>query len=176
MATLSATDGMRDRLVTLGQIGLVKRPRAAKAELAPVKAAAPPAKPAQSGLSRQAVHAIHRQQTEIVIADLRRLFPVVFCDPPVPFAIGFREQIRAATRTIISDRALRRAIGWWIDQAAYQQALAAGQIRHNLDGSASDCPTAQQIALARERLGMPPAPRPRPVLLPAEQRGRVKPR
>lgn len=181
MTTLSATVAMRDRWGNLGNIGMVKRSRAVKVLAKPVliEAATPPATPPQPLSRRQVrkqVKALHRQQTESVVADLRERYPALFCEPPVCFAIGFREQLRAATRTIISDRKLRRAIGWWVAQPSYLEALAAGQQRRNLDGTVSDYPTATHIALAREQLGLPPVPKPRPVLLPLEERARLKAR
>ena len=69
---------------------------------------------------------------------------------------------------------LTRAVGWWIDRREYQHALAAGRMRRNLDGSEAKPPTARQTAHARKRLGLRPTPRLRPVLLPPEERERLR--
>jgi hypothetical protein len=125
------------------------------------------------GLTREEVDAIHQQATDIVIPYLRARFAAVFCDPPVAFAIGFYAQLRAPTLTVIPKKKLKHAIRRWVERAAYQQALAEGQARHNLDGTVSGHPTAMQIAVAREWLGLPAQIRPRPVLLKRELRGKL---
>jgi hypothetical protein len=191
MTTLSATVAMRDRW---GSLGLVKRTQAVKrsARPAPVK----PARPAKRrgpaltiaagvtdllpgliglpelhiGLTAEAVAAIHQQETDIIIAELRARFPLAFTNPAVPFALGFRRRIRRATKASIPASKLCRAVRWWIAKPAYQAALAAGQQRRRLDGRPAQFPTVEQIALARERLGLMP----RPILLSREARAHLR--
>jgi hypothetical protein len=75
---------------------------------------------------------------------LRDLCPAVFCDPPVPLAIGIRlvlvellaGEVDAATIAVF----LRR----WTGRPAYWAALAAGEMRRDLDGQPAGEPTPEQ--------------------------------
>lgn len=132
--------------------------------------------------------ALHNAELDIILRYLRERFPKVFDDPAVPLAVGVREQLRARTSNVISKRRLDRVFSFWTQQPVYLEALASGQPRRNLDGTISDVPTSQAVAVARQQLAQPapvpatapapapvpataPAPPPRPVLLSREERG-----
>jgi sRNA-binding protein len=79
----------------------------------------------------------------------RRRWPQVFTKP-VPLAAGFSGQIKTTLRAegCLDRRAFGRAIHYWTIQGAYLRAVARGDMRHNLDGSAAGVPdeTARQEA------------------------------
>jgi sRNA-binding protein len=89
----------------------------------------------------------HREQ---LTEQLRQQYPAVFCDPPVPFAIGMYEQIRDASK--ISHRQLRRVMRWWVSQPAYLQSVVDGQVRRNLDGTPTSQPNEKEIDHATRKL------------------------
>lgn len=188
MRMLSATTAMQLRW---GKPGLVKRFRGAQtvelevvkpspaarrgARKAPVRLVQPePVEaapvPTKAPLSRRQLRNQRRAENDAIIQQLREMFPAGFTEPPVPLAVGLRQQLRAAIPPLATERKLRRAITWWCHSPAYLEAVAAGQERRNIDGTPSgDYPSAEHIAHARKRLGLPV----RPVLLPRELRGRA---
>lgn len=75
-------------------------------------------------------------------ADWRQRWPAAFTKP-VPLAVGFSGQMRAALRDegATFDRKLFGiAIDVWTKQGAYLRAMMRGEMRRNLDGSGAGFP------------------------------------
>ena len=137
--------------------------------------AAPSAKPAKGGAPVRPLsakkphlspeqHAVQTQQEkrEAKIAraaainalrvDLQAAYPAAFPTPPVPLAIGIITPLLQAMRDRHTGLTIRRFLGFWTTRTAYQQALAAGEPRRNLDGSLAGEPTAADREAAVGRL------------------------
>lgn len=85
-------------------------------------------------------------------ADWRRRWPAAFTKP-VPLAVGFSGQIKAALRAEgLFDREKGYAIHRWTMQSAYLRALEHGEMRRNLDGSEAGIPDDDARAKARALL------------------------
>lgn len=75
-------------------------------------------------------------------ADWRRRWPTAFTHP-VPLAVGFSGQMRAALRdegTTFDRKMFGTAICAWTEQGAYLRAVMRGEMRRNLDGSDAGFP------------------------------------
>jgi len=84
--------------------------------------------------------------------DLQAAYPAAFPTPPVPLAIGIITPLLQAMRDRHTGLTIRRFLGFWTTRTAYQQALAAGEPRRNLDGSLAGEPTAADREAAVGRL------------------------
>jgi hypothetical protein len=87
-----------------------------------------------------------------VLSELRRAFPRVFREPPVPLAIGTG---RAVVELLADDFAavdIRRALTIWTSQSSYLSALAAGGPRFDLFGEPAGEVSAEHQRLAAARL------------------------
>lgn len=77
-----------------------------------------------------------------LIAEWRERWPAAFTKP-VPLAVGFSGQIKAALRAEgkpMDRKSVGVAIHRWTMQGAYLRALARGEMRRNLDGSEAGLP------------------------------------
>ena len=75
---------------------------------------------------------------------LRERWPVVFCVPRVPLAIGIHKQVLEAAGGDINPVALGRFMRWWVRCPDYLDAVAHGEVRRNLDGSPAGEPDEPQ--------------------------------
>ena len=131
------------------------------------KPAAPPAPPRpspaeiaarkQANLKReqeaqQAALVRRRQQTSEVLLLLRTRWPQLF-NMPVPLATGI---VRAITAELGEARLptahLNRALKRWTNAPGYLAAVAAGEMRRNLDGTEAGVPDEAQRQFAAEIL------------------------
>jgi sRNA-binding protein len=79
---------------------------------------------------------------DAVLADWRTRWPQAFTKP-VPLAVGFSGQIKAALRAegkAPDRKTLGITIHQWTVQGAYLRAVARGEMRRNLDGSEAGVP------------------------------------
>ena len=88
----------------------------------------------------------------------------------VPLAIGITRAIQAELgEARLPAVALSRALHWWTQAPSYLVAVAAGRVRHNLDGTEAGVPDEAQREAAAEalrqhalrRAATEPRPRPR---------------
>src|SRR5271165_3127794 len=84
-------------------------------------------------------------------ADWRARWPAVFAKP-VPLAVGFARQIRAAVGTDATRKEIGAAIHRWTMQSAYLRAVARGEMRRNLDGTDAGVPEDAAREWARKLL------------------------
>jgi ProQ/FINO family len=112
------------------------KPEAPKPDPAPVAVAAPKAdhKPRWRG---RGVY------DPAIDALLRERWPVAFCVPRPPLAVGIRDQILAAGLEVDA-KALGLFLGWWVARSDYQDAICHGEPRRNLDGSPAGEPDEAQ--------------------------------
>jgi sRNA-binding protein len=97
-------------------------------------------------------HAMRQRELLAVWADWRRRWPAAFTKP-VPLAVGFSGQIKAALRAEgLFDREKGHAIHRWTMQGAYLRAVERGEMRRNLDGSEAAVPDDDARTKARELL------------------------
>ena len=94
---------------------------------------------------------------DVLIAEWRARWPAAFTKP-VPLAVGFSGQIKAAIRAEggpVDRKMLSMAIHQWTMQSAYLRAVARAEMRRNLDGSEAGIPDdaarqdAQRLLAAR---------------------------
>lgn len=71
---------------------------------------------------------------------------------PVPLAIGIRDELTASFADEMTPAEIALALAFWVRRKAYQQQLAAGGQRFGLDGKPAGEVTAEQRALAAEKL------------------------
>ena len=129
---LTASPAMRARL------GLVEvKPPPAKPDPEPVGVAAP--QPARK--SRWRGRGVFDPALD---AMLRERWPVAFCVPRLPLAIGIREQILDVAGTEVDAKALGLFLAWWVARSDYLDAIAHGEARRNLDGSPAGEPDEAQ--------------------------------
>ena len=79
---------------------------------------------------------------EPILSDWRRRWPAAFTRP-VPLAIGISRHIQEVLRTegeTIDRKMIGMALHRWTTQGAYLYAVARGEMRRNLDGSAAGVP------------------------------------
>lgn len=77
-----------------------------------------------------------------LIAEWRERWPAAFTQP-IPLAVGFSGQIKAALRAEgkpMDRKTVGVAIHQWTMQGAYLRAVARGEMRRNLDGSEAGLP------------------------------------
>jgi sRNA-binding protein len=79
-----------------------------------------------------------------VEALLRARWPVVFCVPRVPLAIGIHKRVLEVAGDAIDPVALGRFMHWWVRKWDYLDAIAHGEARRNLDGSPAGEPDEPQ--------------------------------
>ena len=77
-------------------------------------------------------------------AMLRERWPVVFCVPRPPLAIGVRERILEVAGDAVDSAQLGRFLSWWTQRSDYLDAIAHGEPRRNLDGSPAGEPDEAQ--------------------------------
>lgn len=99
----------------------------------------PPAAPAAN--NKRARQAAARMT---LVELLREMFPAVFCDPPVPLAIGIYTELVAALDGMATGQELGRALRWWTTRNGYRNAVAHLEMRRHLDGSPAGEPTEDQ--------------------------------
>jgi sRNA-binding protein len=75
---------------------------------------------------------------------LRERWPVVFCVPRPPLAIGVRERILEVAGDAVDSAQLGRFLSWWTQRSDYLDAIAHGEPRRNLDGSPAGEPDEAQ--------------------------------
>jgi hypothetical protein len=79
-----------------------------------------------------------------VEALLRERWPVAFCVPRPPLAVGIHKQVLELASDAIDPVALGRFMHWWVRRTDYLDAVAHGEARRNLDGSAAGEPDERQ--------------------------------
>jgi len=80
--------------------------------------------------------------TDPILADWRERWPAAFTKP-VPLAVGFSGQMKAALRAegkAIDRKLFGIAIRRWTMHGAYLRAVARGEMRRNLDGTEAGVP------------------------------------
>jgi ProQ/FINO family len=77
-------------------------------------------------------------------AMLRERWPVAFCVPRVPLAVGVREQILDVIGAEVAAKALGLFLAWWTQRSDYLDAVCHGEARRNLDGSPAGEPDEAQ--------------------------------
>src|SRR5271166_5730910 len=80
--------------------------------------------------------------TDPILADWREPWPAAFTKP-VPLAVGFSGQMKAALRAegkAMDRKSFGIAIRCWTMQGAYLRAVARGEMRRNLDGTEAGIP------------------------------------
>jgi len=93
-----------------------------------------------------------RDNPTALLTELRRIAPATFRDPPVPLAIGIRQQITARLDSQFRPREVARALRHWCRQSTYQRALVTGAARIDLDGQIRGVVTEDEAVHAREQL------------------------
>jgi hypothetical protein len=83
---------------------------------------------------------------------LRDLAPVVFGDDVVPLKIGIDRDIAARLARETGTAMIGRFLRWWTRRTGYLRALAAGNMRPDLDGNPTGQPTSNQRQLAAKLL------------------------
>jgi sRNA-binding protein len=79
---------------------------------------------------------------EAILTDWRRRWPAAFARP-VPLAVGISRHIKEALRAegeAVDREAIGGTLHRWTMQGAYLRAVARGEMRRNLDGSAAGVP------------------------------------
>lgn len=90
------------------------------------------------------------QQTRDILALLRARWPALFT-MPVPLATGIARAIRAELGHVeVPTAGLSRALYYWTNAPGYLTAVAAGEMRRNLDGTEAGAPDEAQRQLATE--------------------------
>jgi len=95
-------------------------------------------------------HLSHQEKIAAIVADWRVRWPAVFTTP-VPLAIGITRAIKAELGGGYS-RHVSRTLHHWTRRSAYLRAVARGDMRRNLDGSAAGIPTDDARAHAQQLL------------------------
>lgn len=151
-----------------GTLRLPPRPQApspAPATATPATTAPPPGSPAlpdpaarkqaqlQLEREQQRASVIRRhQQTRDILAMLRARWPALFTTP-VPLTIGVTRAIRAELGDgAVPVAGLSRALHYWTNAPGYLAAIAAGEMRRNLDGTEAEVPDEAQRRFASETL------------------------
>jgi len=90
------------------------------------------------------------QQTRDILALLRARWPALF-STPVPLATGIARAIRAELGDVeVATAGLGRALHYWMNAPGYLAAVAAGEMRRNLDGTEAGAPDEAQRQFATE--------------------------
>ena len=98
---------------------------------------------------RAAVFRRH-QQTRDILALFRARWPALF-STPVPLATGIARAIRAELDYVeVPTAGLGRALHVWTNAPGYLAAIAAGEMRRNLDGTEAGAPDEAQRRFATE--------------------------
>ena len=93
-----------------------------------------------------------RQQGKATRRLLRERWPALFIDS-VPLAIGITRAIRAELGAgVVSSAALSSAMNHWTRRSVYLEAIAAGEMRRNLDGTDAGVPEPSHRQSASEAL------------------------
>jgi len=100
---------------------------------------------------RAAVFRRH-QQTRDILALLRARWPALFTTP-MPLATGIARAIRAELGDVeVPTAGLSRALHYWTNAPGYLAAVAAGEVRRNLDGTEAGAPDEAQRQFATETM------------------------
>ncbi len=92
------------------------------------------------------------QQTRDILALLRARWPALFTTP-VPLATGIARAIRAGVGYVeVPTAGLGRALHYWTNAPGYLAAVAAGEVRRNLDGTEAGAPDEAQRRFAAETM------------------------
>jgi sRNA-binding protein len=92
------------------------------------------------------------QQASELLVVLRERWPLTFCEPRRPFAVGIDKEIRGLLGGETSKRTLRLVMHQWTRHPDYLAALARGEPRINLDGSEAGVPTEDERLHGAQRL------------------------
>ena len=140
-------------------------PRSVKLVLSPANRAkmlaklpAPVAAEIKQAEKKQALDASRKDRRAAahkLLSLLRERFPAAFRVPRPPLAIGIHRQILEVAGPEIDRHELGRFLKWWCSRHDYLNALAHGEARVNLDGSAAGAPTEEQQLQAARRLKGP---------------------
>jgi len=95
-------------------------------------------------------HLSRQEKVAAILADWRARWPAVFTTP-VPLAIGITRAIKAELGRGHS-RDVSSTLHHWTRRSAYLRAVARGDMRRNLDGSAAGIPTDDARAHAQQLL------------------------
>ncbi len=79
---------------------------------------------------------------------MRELCPLVFCDPPVPLAVGSREAVCELLAGEHEQIHIKRFLQSWTRQEAYKALLIEGAARLDLNGQQVGSVTAEQAVYA----------------------------
>lgn len=148
-----------------GTLRLPLRPQAPATAIAKPETTAAPGSPAfpdpvarkqaqlQFEREQQQASVIRRhQQTRDILAMLRARWPALFTTP-VPLAVGVMRAIRAELgEGSVPVAGLSRALHYWTNAPSYLAAIAAGEVRRNLDGTEAGLPEEAQRRFASETL------------------------
>ena len=88
-------------------------------------------------------------------AQMHARFPGVFTargTPPVPLRVGISQDLRAIPDLGLTAIRLRKFMRAWTQRGEYQNALAAGGPRFDLDGTPAGLVTEDQVVMARREI------------------------
>ena len=93
-------------------------------------------KSSKPALSRNDIHKARKEKSDQAQQWLSREYPAVFnVFKPLPLVIGCGQVIIKARPAGTSGKTMVRALNCWTRRQAYQNAIATGDFRYNLDGT-----------------------------------------
>ena len=94
-----------------------------------------------------------RQETNFaILRTLEELSAPAFCWPREPLAIGIFWDLWQLLEGEYEPHEIAHFLGWYCSTYHYLEAVAAGRVRVALDGTATEPPTEEHRADARQRL------------------------
>ena len=136
MTKLTASPAARAAAMRTGKLVMSARQVQPAPKLPEATAATPPPQSAEGGEQLQ-------QHCEVE-ALLRVCFPEAFRVPRPPLAIGIDKQVLDVAGADIDRKTLTCVLRFWVSRPDYLDAVAHGEPRVNLDGSAAGIPTEEQ--------------------------------
>lgn len=106
----------------------------------------------QAFLERRAKDEAARTEHRRITGLLAELCPAVFGCPPAPLAIGAHRDLAALLAGEVDSLALARFLAQWTHRKAYLRALAAGEMRRDLNGRPTEVPTPEHRRITAEAL------------------------
>jgi hypothetical protein len=151
--TLTASPALR--ALAAARLGSPAPPLPAQAEAEVQPRPKPQSQPAgPSHKQRKAAEHLAAMQDarEHLLPILAAAFPIAFCVPSPPLAIGVSDRILEAMPDI-NKRELSLFLNYWTSRSGYRRSIARGEMRVNLDGSPAGEPAPDQVAHAKKALG-----------------------
>jgi hypothetical protein len=143
-------------VLTLAKPPLAAKPTKPGKQAAPLKPQiTPEQKAARDAAERRAAMQARKKAAKALRDMLVTTYPATFPPAPaapVPLACGIREPLIAAVRGQASRATVKTFLGLWTNRLDYLEAIVAGAVRRNLDGTEAGEPTDEQKRMAAERL------------------------